>query len=265
VSDPQALPHPDAGSSTVDQVALGVFRVGDWMVNVYLVQQDGRLTVIDSGLPGLYLRLTSALTQIGQTVGDVDAVLITHGHPDHIGLAERLRVEAEADVWVHQADAPLLTDPRHISAHWKPERSLVPYVLRRPAVLKTPIHLARDGGFRPKPVRETRTFTGGEILDVPGQPRTISLPGHTTGSSAFLFPDHGVIFTGDALVTRDDIVGRTGPRIVAAAFTQDTAQALASLNALSTLTAPLVLPGHGDPFTAGIAAAVDLAVSAGPS
>jgi glyoxylase-like metal-dependent hydrolase (beta-lactamase superfamily II) len=129
-------------------------------------------------------------------------------------------------------------------------------------VLKTPIHLARNGGFRPPPVRETRTFVGSQVLDVPGEPTVFAVPGHTAGSSAFVFAEPGVIFTGDALVTRDDIVGRSGPRIVAAAFTQDTAQARRSLSNLARLDVPLVLPGHGEAFAGGIADAVSQAMRA---
>src|SRR5439155_24875093 len=58
-------------------------------------------------------------------------------------------------------------DPRRISAHWKAERSLLPDVIRRPATLAVPLHLARRGGFRPRPVRQLSTFGPGRALAVP--------------------------------------------------------------------------------------------------
>lgn len=89
------------------------------------------------------------------------------------------------------------------------------------------------------------------------------MAGHTPGSSAFVFADRNAVMTGDALVTRDDIAGRDGPRIVPAAFTHDTAQALASLTALEKVDVTTVLTGHGAPFTGGAAAAAARGRSAG--
>lgn len=93
----------------------------------------------------------------------------------------------------------------------------------------------------------------------PGGGVPIATPGHTAGHCAFLLPDRGIVFTGDALVTLDPYTGRQGPRIVARAATADVAANLVSLSALGKTEASLVLPGHGAPFTDGIRAAVSIA------
>lgn len=247
------------------EVAPGIHRLGDDKVNFYLVEHPDGLVLVDAGLPSHYRQLRATLEEIGESMADIRAVLITHAHPDHVGLAERVRAEAGATVWVHEADAPILADPSSMARHWKAERSMVPYILRRPAMLAVPIHLARTGAFRPRPVTQLSTFGDGQTLEIAGLPQAIAVPGHTSGSTAFLFPDLGVVFTGDALITRDDLVGKSGPRMVARAFTQSGEQALASFDTLEKLDAGLVLPGHGDPFTGGIAAAAALARSAGIS
>lgn len=241
----------------------GVHRVVDPMVNMYLVEDGDALTVVDAGFPGLYPRLLESLAAAGRSLADVRAVLLTHGHPDHTGLAERIRSEANAAIWVHEADAPLVADPRHLRRHWRAERSLLPYVLRHPAALSVPVHLARMRGFRPPPVQSWSTFTDGQSLDAPGSPRVVWTPGHTAGSSSLLFAEHGILFTGDALVTRDDMTGGDGPRIVARAFTQDSHAALASVRTLAAVEAAIVLPGHGEPFGAGVATACEQALATG--
>ncbi|MFG2129703.1 MBL fold metallo-hydrolase [Streptomyces sp. NPDC048751] len=76
----------------------------------------------------------------------------------------------------------------------------------------------------------------------------VAVPGHTPGSVAFHLPAQGAVFTGDALVTHDGLLGLTGtgPQIIGPVFTHDTAQAHTSLEALTSLgvSAPIevVLP-----------------------
>jgi glyoxylase-like metal-dependent hydrolase (beta-lactamase superfamily II) len=174
-------------------------------------------------------------------------VLVTHGHPDHFGLAERLRERVGADVWVHALDTPILMAPRHVNHCPRPERGLLSYVGYGPRVLRGPLNLLRQGGLLIRAVRAVRTFQGGELLDVPGRPRAVHLPGHTRGSAAFVFEKLGLVITGDALVTSDDLTCGVGPRVLCRAFTENSEQAPASLDRLSRLAANLLLPGHGEP------------------
>ena len=191
-------------------------------------------------------------------------MLLTHGHPDHTGLAGPLS-DAGAQVWIHERDASILRGgPRSALRYAKPERSMVPYLLRRPSAIGTPLHMARAGGFTASPVVDFRAFSAEHALtEVPGRPRAVTLPGHTDGSTAYVFADRGLVFTGDALVTYDGLTGHTGPTVVCRGFTHDSAAALASLDLLADLAVGLVLPGHGDPFTGGAHAAVHQARAAG--
>lgn len=246
----------------MNEIATGVRRLGDDAVNFFLVEGDGGLTLVDAGLPAHYRQLTALL---GPRMADIRAVLLTHAHIDHIGLAGRLHREVGAAVHIHAGDAAMLARPVAANARWKAERSLVPYALRRPAALRTPLHLASHGAFwSTDAVADPIELTAlDSLVDVPGRPHVIAVPGHTAGSTALHFPEHGVLCTGDALVTDDSIIGRRGPRTVCRAFTADSAVALRSLGALAGLDARLVLPGHGTPFAGSPAAAVAAALLAG--
>jgi glyoxylase-like metal-dependent hydrolase (beta-lactamase superfamily II) len=52
-----------------------------------------------------------ALNGLGRTRGDTEALVLTHAHFDHIGFAERARVELSIPVWVHENDVPLTKRP----------------------------------------------------------------------------------------------------------------------------------------------------------
>ena len=238
------------------QVAPGVHRLGDHSVNFYLIEDPGGLVLIDAGVPAHREQLDGLLADLGRSPADVRAVLLTHGHLDHTGLAHPLQ-QAGADIWVHQRDAAILHDgPRSGNRHAKPERSMLPYLLRRPSALALPLQLARSGAFTAPAIQDTRAFDADRVLEeVPGAPQAVALPGHTPGSAAYLFADRGLLFTGDALVTEDAFSGRAGPTIVSRCFTHDGQAALAALDRLDEFKADLLLPGHGDPFADGVQAA----------
>jgi hypothetical protein len=80
-----------------------------------------------------------------------------------------------------------------------------------------------------------------------------------------VFGTSRILFTGDVLCTFNAYTGRTGPQIMPSGLNTDTPQALASLANLDGIKAELLLPGHGDPWTAGVQDAIRRARTAGPS
>jgi glyoxylase-like metal-dependent hydrolase (beta-lactamase superfamily II) len=245
---------------TIMQVQEGVHRLTGGVVNFYLIEEGGRLVLVDSGAPGDWGLLVKTLARIGRKLGDLEAVLLTHAHSDHIGLAERARTSAEASVWVHQADASLAKGS-------KPPRNdgrTTSYLLRG-AFYLTLLSLLRRGAGRIVPVKEVSTFADGETLALPGRPRVLHAPGHTPGSAAVLLERQRVLLTGDVLATWNPLTGRPGPQVMPSGLNRDTPQAIRSLDVLDGLPADVLLPGHGEPWTGGAAEAVRLARAAGPS
>ena len=242
------------------QVAPGVHRLGDHGINFYLIEEPGGLVLVDAGVPGFREQLRGLLADLGKSEDDVRAVLLTHGHLDHTGLVHHLQA-AGAAIWIQERDAPILRDgPLSVNRHAKPERSVLPYLLRRPSALVGPIQLARAGAFTAPAVQGARGFDADQVLeDVPGAPQAVVLPGHTPGSAAYLFADRGLLFTGDALVTADLFSGHIGPMVMSRCLGHDSSSALASLDRLDELTADVLLPGHGEPFTGGVRTATEQA------
>jgi len=241
-------------------VGDGIHRLTNGVVNVYLVEDAGRVTLVDAGAPGDWEVLVATLGSIGRTPKDVETVLLTHGHSDHTGFAERARAEAGAIVRIHEADVERATKGKT----FKNESGYGRYLLRLEAY-RTLFGLTRRGGLKIVPIAEVTAFEDGEALDVPGRPRAVHAPGHTRGSCALLFESRNVLITGDALSTRNPLTGRIGPQIAPDGLNQDSEQALRSLDLLASVPADLLLPGHGDPWSGGVAEAVRLAKAAGRS
>jgi glyoxylase-like metal-dependent hydrolase (beta-lactamase superfamily II) len=234
------------------QVAPAVHRLASRYENWYLLEAGGRLTVLDAGLPGQWSDFFSALSRLGFTPDDIDAVLITHHHPDHAGNAERLR-SSGARVLAHPADARYLRGERRLALG-----GVVRYIWH-PWYFVYSLHLLAKGATRMPAIAQLDELADGEVVDVPGSPRVIHAPGHTAGSCALLLEDRSLLFTGDALVTLDMTRGRTGPRIIRGPQTEDAELALQSLDLLAATNAATVLPGHGEPWSQGVKSAVDIA------
>lgn len=242
------------GARRADLIANGVYRCGTSYVNWYLVEDGGRLTVVDCGADGYWPQFDAALAELGRSRADVAAVVLTHGHVDHVGFAERVRVELGVPVLVHEDDREMVVTGKV----QKPETTPLPY-LRYPFAYKMIVHLARSGGLQIAKVGEVTTYTDGERLDVPGRPVAVHTPGHSRGHCALRFEN--VLFAGDALCTLNPLTGARGPQLAPRAFSVDTQEALDSLGRLPEVS--LVCVGHGEPWTGGTEDAVRRAIAVG--
>ena len=231
-------------------VAEGVHRIGEHYVNWYLIEEGGRITIVDAGLPASWQSLLDALRGIGRSPADVEALVLTHAHFDHIGFAERARVELGVPVWVHENDASLTRRP------WLYMSERSPFAYLSPGTLQIVGSFIRAGAPRIGPISQVRRFGNEGTLDVPGSPRILFTPGHTLGHVALHLPERNAVITGDALVTHDPYTDTRGPRVVARAATADSERALASLDALARTDAGILLPGHGEPWRDGAESAV---------
>jgi glyoxylase-like metal-dependent hydrolase (beta-lactamase superfamily II) len=226
-----------------------VRRLGTRWVNWYVVEEGDGLTVVDAGLPQYWDQLPAALAAMGRRMSDVQAVLLTHNHFDHLGCAERVRAESGGRAYIHPADAAVARGDERP----KPPPGAV-RVVRRLGFVIFMAHIASQGGLGLTPITELATFADGDVLDVPGRPRVIATPGHSPGHCSILLEDRGVLLAGDALATFDATTRTRGPRLLST--NADHEQALASLSRLEATGATTVLPGHGAPWRGDAAEAV---------
>jgi glyoxylase-like metal-dependent hydrolase (beta-lactamase superfamily II) len=241
-------------------VAPGIHRIEDANTNWFLVEEDGRLLVVDAGVPTSWESLHAALGRLGRGPEAIEAVVLTHAHFDHVGFAEKARSQLNVPVHVHENDVPLTRHPWRYDF----ERPRSFYLATQVQALPIVAEFLRTRAFWPSPVKEVvRYGFDAGTLPLPGSPRIVPCPGHTLGHCALYFADRDALIAGDAIVMLDPYTARRGPRLVARAAVADVERNLASLDALVETGAKTVLTGHGEPWTGGIEAAVAQARSAG--
>ncbi|MEI2809864.1 MAG: MBL fold metallo-hydrolase [Nocardioides sp.] len=221
------------------------FPAGPWATNCYVVAPGPgqECLVID---PGQNAGSGVAAIVEEHRLKPV-AVLLTHGHIDHMWSVTPVAGSYDATAWIHPGDRHLLADPM---AGISPETARM--------LLGSEVSFAEPD--------EVRELSDGQVLEIAGMTFTVDhTPGHTPGSVTFRspYPEEGidqVMFAGDLLfkgsIGRTDLPGG------------DTAAMMRSL-AAKVLTLPdevVVLPGHGEqtsigqeratnPFLAGLASA----------
>ena len=223
-----------------------VHRLGHDIDASNLVVTPEGVTDVDAGLPGHRRELLAELASLGLGLADVAGVVLTHGDSDHVGFAEWLRREHGVPVYVHAADAS--------RAKGGDKPAGLKQQMKLGAMLQFLTYFVRKGGARSAWLCEVVEVHDGNVLDLPGAPRVISVPGHSEGSVAVHVPLADALFVGDALTTRHVLTGAEGPQ--PAPFTDEPERAVASLRALVDTGATWVLPGHGAPWGGGVAAAV---------
>ena len=237
---------------TPTQVAPGVWRAGTRFVNWYVVDAGAAgITLVDAGLPGYKRDLDKSLTAIGKSRADVKAVVLTHGHIDHTGMAAALAASGST-VHLHPADTALAAAPKTNTS----DRSALLY-LRYPASWMFVGHAIAQQVTKPDPMPASTPLVDGAVADVPGQPLVTHVPGHTDGSCVLEFREHGVVFLGDLLCTVSPVTWRPAdPQLQTRGSNKSSDLAMKSLDRLAGVAATTLLPGHGVPWRDGVEAAV---------
>jgi len=236
------------------EVAQGVYHFETGPFNWYIIEEEGRLTLVDAGFPGYYKVFIEGIRSLGFDIKDLEGIILTHAHADHIGFAERLRKETNVPVYIHKEDALMAGRPLQLPWYGLLSSAWRPYIA---TMLGTALV---NGVFSLPKITKLMTFSNGESLDVPGNPLVIHTPGHTAGEVVFYLPERNVLFSGDTLVTRDLMSGKHGkPQVTHPLLNNDFKQAHRSLGLLSEIGNVAMLPGHGKPWFGEIQEAIELA------
>ncbi|MFI5336369.1 MAG: MBL fold metallo-hydrolase [Opitutales bacterium] len=225
------------------EISPGIHHFNTDPFNWYLIEEDSRLTLVDAGFPGHYGVLLDGLRSIGRELKDIEAVVITHAHTDHLGFAERVRAATNAPVYVHRNDLAAVGHVLQLPWAGLLSHAWHPFMA---SMLSSAIG---HGLLRLPRITRARGCSDGETLEIPGRPLVLHAPGHTPGEIALFLPRRGVLLSGDVLVTRDLITGRHGgPQVTHHSLNENDRTARRSLDRLRELGRVTMLPGHGRPW-----------------
>ncbi len=179
---------------------------GENSIYILGTEPDAATTLIDTGVGTEDTRreLEAGLERYGTSVGEIDRLLLTHYHADHSGLAGEIQADSDCQVFIHEADAPLVgNDPSTRTAHSdRLHRTVDAWGMpddKRDELFTFLESSEGIAGARP----DLTTFDGGATFDVgPVELETVHLPGHTLGLTGYAFegPDGEEVFSGDALL-----------------------------------------------------------------
>ena len=223
------------------------FPVGP--VNVHVIRRDP-ITLIDCGplTEVAWEALSEGLAGLGLAVSDVKRVLLTHGHHDHYGLAERVADASGAMLFGGRLDRRNFRQDRSRKLLLRDMSRSGFGLVSRLAVVAA---VAGVDHFA-KPLEAWDELSGGETLPGDGWSVVVrSTPGHTPGSLTFGIPEAGVLFTGDTVlkeITPNAVVDED-PEEPGRPFRSVT-RYFETLDALDlSAGSATLLTGHGAPVT----------------
>lgn len=234
-------------------VTATVHLVRTDLVNWTIVADGSGVMLIDAGFPGSRDDVLASLRSLGCTPEDVSAILLTHAHIDHLGAAIWFAETHGTPVYCHAAEVA------HAQRDYLEQASPAALMTQawRPRWLRWSAQVAAKGGLVRGGIPAARALTAEIAANLPGRPRSLPSPGHTSGHCSFVVD--GVLVAGDALITGHPLARRTGPQLPPSMFNHSDADCVRSLSMLATAGTDVLIPGHGAVWNGPIAEAVHLA------
>ncbi len=218
-----------------------IFSLSFGVNNCYVIREKGTI-IVDGGPPGKGDDFIKELRNISVEPQEIKLIVITHGHPDHIGSAKDIKEFTGAKIAMHERDAGCLETGDWKTTHMTKAakgnswgwfmanlgRLVVPFSGKVPST-KVELMIKDDG----LPLKD---------YGISGQ--IVYTPGHTLGSISVLL-DSGEAFVGDLAMNRLPMTRKPGLPILA----EDIDRVKESWRRIIELGATMVYPGHGKAFS----------------
>lgn len=237
---------------TPDEVAPGIWRlvlpIPTFLksVNAYLVRDDDGYAFVDCGMDteDCWAALMDQLDALGVELQAIHMIVATHGHPDHTGMAGRIRNEGDSSVLLHSSEQAFIDYRRGDPSGSQLREWLIHYGVP-PAEASDMASRVKAGDNATPAVSPTKLLKGGEELRLSHYAFEVHwTPGHTPGHVCLYEPEHGLLLCGD------HILQEVAPNVSLQPYTEENPMPgyLSSLEWMAEMPVELALPGHGQPF-----------------
>ncbi|MGZ6368098.1 MAG: MBL fold metallo-hydrolase [Ktedonobacteraceae bacterium] len=257
-TSPVQPPRKEEALPEAREVAPGIWKITLPIpfplrtVNVHVLVCDDGWALVDAGIgmPDSRAALWAGLERIGLTLETLRTIVLTHHHPDHVGLSGELQEESGAAIYMHPIDEAAI---QIIWTGTMPERfQSVSQFFKQHGLPPTDFWFTQvDSEIMHNIIRvpsheAISLVEDGEEIDLVGERyRVIWTPGHSDGHIC-LFRERDGVF-----LAADHVLPRITPNI-GLYSARDRANPLGdylnSLEKVANLPASIVLPGHGEPF-----------------
>jgi len=226
------------------------------VVNSYLVRGDDGCLLVDAGWDTVETlsSVKKGLAEIGIKLEDISKIVITHTHPDHYGLAGKLRELCQAEVVMHSLERDLVQHPIYSDIEAFIRQRIEQALSNGVTVDMVAEVLSEMQTTHPEfiqsvaPVLPDIVLHGGETISVGSFTFTVLwAPGHSVGQICLYEPNQGILFSADYILPA--AVPDVGIVLEPDSVPNPLGDYLNSLDEMKRLKVNLVLPGHGAPFT----------------
>jgi len=218
-------------------------------VNIYLIQGDNGYLLIDTGwnTEEAFDSLKRQLAEVGISFKDISQIVVTHIHPDHYGLAGRLKQLSQAKIYIHHLEENLI-EPRYIKMggllaqleHWLRTNGVITDEV--PQLQTASLGMEK---FVASALPDIKLYGDETISAGHFNFKVIWTPGHSPGHICLYEPAQKILISGDHILPT--ITPNVG--LHPQSTRNPLGDYLNSLDTIKELDVNLVLPGHENPFT----------------
>jgi glyoxylase-like metal-dependent hydrolase (beta-lactamase superfamily II) len=213
------------------EILPGVHRIAGPASAAYLLDGGAALTVVDTGVARFDRTILRYLVTINRQPDDVERIILTHRHFDHIGGSAALRQATGARTLAHPRDIPQIDG----SERNRPPKGMLGIMMGAVAPVLFPLVPCPVDD----PLADGQTIPVGAL----GELQVLYTPGHTMGHCSLLLPSRSLFILGDAL-------NHFGPAVTVSfeAVNDDTPLARKTALAIADIPAENLVFGHGAPI-----------------
>lgn len=167
------------------KIPLGKGRIIERFVYSYIILGD-YITLIDTGVNGSYQNIYDYIKSMNRNITEIDKIILSHSHPDHMGSAFRIKQDTDCIVLGHEAE---LNWFENIEIQFN-SRAVPGFFNLLNKAVEIDVLIEDNDHINP---------SGADKM------RIIHTPGHSPGSISILFEESNILFTGDAIPVENDV------------------------------------------------------------